>query len=122
MSDELPDYIKLKMLKKLISSFRTAGTRNEKSVEADPEKVVWSKLADEKARELMEKARTLYPDRYNYAVMVFYELLRSGSVKEFDGYTTLLLLHRLGIPVKPDLRIRFVKKGKEVDMKEYLED
>ncbi|RLG81201.1 MAG: hypothetical protein DRO13_01820 [Thermoprotei archaeon] len=120
MSDELPDHLKLKLLRKIMSE-SLKKSAEEKPEIVDPESLVWSKLSDEKARELMEKAKLLYPDKYKHAVLVFYYLLRNGVVKEFDGYTTLTLLHRLGIPVKPDLRIRFVKRGREVDLKEYLE-
>jgi len=95
--------------------------QSEKDEQIEPEKLVWSLLSDEKAVELMRKAKTLYPGKYEYAIRVLAYLIQRGQLKELDGYTTLVLLNRLGIPVKPDLRIRFVKHGKEVDMKEYLE-
>jgi hypothetical protein len=121
MSEELPDYLKMKLMRKFMSKIAAERKREEKPLEEeDPEKIVWGKLADERARELMYKAKKLYPDKYPLAIQVFYLLLRDGKVKEFDGYTTLLLLHRLEIPVKPELRIKFVKHGKEVDMSEYL--
>ncbi len=120
MSEELPEYLKMKLMKKIIKE-ATKKQYEEKKQVIDPEKIVWEKLADEKAIELMKKAKALYPELYKYAVHVFYQLIVSGAVKEFDGYTTLILLNRLGIPVKPDLRIRFVKRGKEVDLKEYLD-
>jgi hypothetical protein len=123
MSEELPEHLKKKLLekymKKIVESQRRIEERREERV--DPEKIVWSKLADEKARELMYKAKKLYPQLYPYAIKVFYELLKSGKVDEFDGYLTLLLLNRLGIPVKPDIRLKFVKHGKEVSFKEYAE-
>ncbi len=119
MAEELPESLKAKLLKKYMREL--AKKPREKTV-VDIERIVWSKLGDEKAVELMEKAKNLYPQLYPLAIRVFYELLRRGVVREFDGYTTLVLLHRLGIPVKPDLRIKFVKKGREVSFKEYMED
>lgn len=120
MSEELPEYLKAKLLRKIMKE-AVKKQHEEKKQTIDPEKIVWEKLVDEKAIELMKKAKALYPELYRYAVRVFYQLIMSGAVKEFDGYTTLVLLNRLGIPVKPDLRIRFVKHGKEVDLKEYLD-
>jgi len=119
MAEELPEHLRIKLMKKfMIEASKRVSEKEEKKT--DPEKIVWEKLSDEKAKELMYKAKTLYPNRYPLVIQVFYALLQQGKIKEFDGYTTLVLLHRLGVPVKPDLRIRFVKHGKEVDMKDYL--
>ncbi len=119
MAEELPEHLRIKLMKKLmIEASKKVSEKEEKKT--DPEKIVWEKLSDEKAKELMYKAKTLYPNRYPLVIQVFYALLQQGKIKEFDGYTTLVLLHRLGVPVKPDLRIRFVKHGKEVNMKDYL--
>ena len=119
MSDELPEHLRMKLMKRIMSQASKKVTEKpEQSI--DPERIVWERLSDERAKELMHKAKTLYPHRYPIVIQVFYTLLQQGKIKEFDGYTTLTLLHRLGIPVKPDLRIRFVKHGKEVDMKDYL--
>jgi hypothetical protein len=120
VSSELPESLKKKMLEKIMREALSARRKEEEKKE-DPEKIVWSRLSDEKARELMYKAKIQYPELYPYAVKVFYELIVSGKIGEFDGYTTLILLHRLGIPVKPDIRLRFVKHGKEVDLKDYTE-
>ncbi len=123
MSEELPEELKRKLMEKFMKKIREVKRAEEKAEEhvVDPEKVVWDHLSDDKARELMLKAKRLYPNEYPYVVRVFYELLRRGDVKEFDGYTTLLILHRLGIPVKPSIRLKFVKHGKEVSFKEYAE-
>ncbi|ADI31662.1 hypothetical protein [Staphylothermus hellenicus] len=123
MAEELPDYLKMKLMKKIMSKAMKSSEEKKKAgkEKTDPEKIVWEKLRDERARELMYKAKTLYPDRYPLVIQVLHTLIHQGKIKELDGYTTLLLLHRLGVPVKPDLKIRFVKHGKEVDMKEYLE-
>ncbi len=121
MSDELPEYLKRKLLKKWMSKSLKKSGESTQNIGEDPEKIVWSKLVDERAREFMYKVKKLYPDKYSLVIQVFYELLKRKIVTEYDGYTTLTILHRLGIPIKPDLKIKFVKHGKEVDMKEYLE-
>ncbi len=122
MSEELPEHLRKKLLEKYMRKISESKKRVEEKAESiDPEKIVWERLADDKARELMYKAKMLYPQLYPYAVKVFYELVRTGRIREFDGYTTLIILNRLGIPVKPDIRLKFVKHGKEVSFKEYAE-
>jgi hypothetical protein len=119
LSDELPDELKLKMLRKLMQS--QASKRDEKQVPPeDPEKVVYSKLSDDRALELVEKTKQLYPSEYRIVVEVLYELVKRGVVEKLDGLTVLAVLERLGLDVKPDLRIRFVKRGKEVGLDEYV--
>jgi hypothetical protein len=120
LSDELPDELKLKMLRKLMQS--QASKRDEKqALLEDPEKIVYSKLSDDRALELVEKAKQLYPSEYQIVVKVLYELVKRGVVEKLDGLTVLAVLERLGLDVKPDLRIRFVKRGKEVGLDEYVE-
>lgn len=121
MAEELPDHIKLKLLKKLMDQHLKKNIEKKNEVVSDPEKFVWEKIVDERAEELLLKAKNFYPEKYRYAILVFYQLIRQGVIKELDGYTVYTLLHRMGIPVKPDLRIKFVKHGKEVSMREYLE-
>jgi len=119
VSDELPEYLKLKILKKWMSEAKHTTTNSQQ--QADPEKLVWSKLSDDRAVELLSKVKELYPEAYPTVIRVFYELLSRGLVSELDGYTVYSVLQKLGIPVKPEVRIKFVKHGKEVSMKEYLE-
>jgi len=119
VSDELPEHLKLKILKKWISEAKPATTSSQQ--QGDPEKLVWSKLSDDRAVELLSKVKELYPEAYPAVIRIFYELLTRGLVSELDGYTVYSVLQRLGIPVKPEVRIKFVKHGKEVSMKEYLE-
>ncbi|MCS7127943.1 MAG: hypothetical protein N3E36_01555 [Sulfolobales archaeon] len=119
MSEELPEELKLRVMKRMIR--RVMEERTTESFN-DIEREVWSKLVDERAKELMEKTKVLYPRDYGVVVKVFYELIKKGLVKEFDGYTTLLLLNKLGISVKPEMKLRFVKRGREVDLKNYVGD
>ncbi|WP_440059787.1 hypothetical protein ACSU1N_01095 [Thermogladius sp. 4427co] len=119
MADELPDEIRLKLMKKLLS---TSTTRKEESSRnlVDPEAIVYGNLSDERAREILEKTKALYPDEYKTVVLVLYELLRRKAVDKLDGLTVLAVARRLGLDVRPDLRIRFVKHGREVDFDEYI--
>ena len=121
VSDELPEHLKMRILKKWMAEQVRKTSSEEKRESVDPEKMVWDKLADDRAKELIYKTKKLYPNIYPYVIRVFHELLVKGVVKELDGYTVYYILQRLGVPVKPEVRIKFVKHGKEVSMKEYLE-
>ncbi len=116
MAEELPESIRAKMIKKIMKNL----AKKEESKSIKLEDYVLSRLSDERARELLEKTKSLYPQAYPYVIALFYKLLEKRVVEELDGYTVYTVLQRLGIPVKPDLRIRFVKHGKEVDFKEYV--
>lgn len=119
MSDELPDTIKLKLYKKVLSRVATQQKQQHLQQE-DPEKVVYSKLSDDKAIELLEKLKLKYPDVYSVLVNELYKAIKSGLVSSIDGYTVQGIINALGLDIKPELRIKFVKHGKEVDLKDYL--
>jgi hypothetical protein len=118
MSDELPDYIKLKLYKRIVS--KITNVKEQQRVEEDPEKVVYSKLADDKAVELMDKLKIKYPEIYKTIVNELYKAIKNNTLSNIDGYTLYYLFNSLGLDVKPDMRIKFVKHGKEVDIKDYL--
>lgn len=121
MANDIPDELKLKIMSKWLSSVKPRRDRGEESVDVkNIERVVWSKLSDDRAVEFMEKTKTLYPDLYPRVLEVFHYLLSKGLVRELDGYTVLTVLRRIGLDIKPDIKIRFVKDGKEVDLREYL--
>lgn len=124
MAEELPDELKLRLMKKFMK--KIGGEVSKKSEEegehVDLERLVWSRLGDEKAEELLRKTRNLYPEAYGHVISLLAYMIQSGSLDVLDGYTVYTILQRLGIPVKPDIKIKFVKKGREVDFKEYVED
>ena len=123
MAEELPEEIKAKILNRMLKEI--AKRRYEASSRegiVDPERIVSSKLADDRARELLSKTKIYYPDIYPEVVKILAALIKNNIVKELDGYTLYNILVKLGIYVKPDLKIKFVKHGKEVDFKEYMGD
>ena len=115
MSEEIPEHLKLKIYRKLMTQISQQKQQTE-----DPEKIVYSKLADEKAVELMNKLKTKYPDVYRTLVNEVYRAIKNNVISEIDGYTLYQLFQTLGLDIKPDLRIKFIKHGKEVDLKDYL--
>jgi DNA-binding TFAR19-related protein (PDSD5 family) len=120
VSDELPDSLRLKLYKKYVSAITRKSSEVDKTRVEKPEDVVWSKLTDEKARELMNKLKALYPDIYQVLVGELYKLLKDGVLKELDGLTVYSIIKALGLNIRPDIRIKFVKDGKEVDLDEYM--
>jgi len=123
VSDDLPVELKMKLYKKYLAKLanKSENTASPKeSVVEDPEKFVQSRLSDERAEEIMMKIKIKYPEIYDLLVKELYRAIKQGIVNELDGLTLLSIAQSIGLDVRPDLRIRFVKNGKEVDMKEYL--
>lgn len=122
MAEELPPSIKMKLYSKYLKMLKAKEEKVEEKPRS-PKEIVLEAIIDSRARELLEQAEELYPEATSYAVSVIAELIRQGVIKEIDGELMLALLNRLGVPIKPELRIRFIKRGgKEVSLKEYLED
>lgn len=122
MAEELPPSIKMKLYSKYLKMLKAKEAKVEEKTRS-PKEIVLEAIIDSRARELLEQAEKLYPEATSYAVSVIAELIRQGVIKEINGELMLALLNRLGVPIKPELRIRFVKRGgKEVSLKEYLED
>ncbi len=122
--EELPPTLKMKLYSRILRKLSEAQKEREvqKQQQVSPRKIVEQVLVDEKAKEFLERAYREYPDAADYAVSVIAELVRKGYIKEIDGVLMLQLLNRLGVPIRPEMKIRFVKRGgKEVSLKEYLE-
>lgn len=122
MSDELPESLRMRLYRKYVSML-TAKNTADKSGEPreNPEEVVWGRLSDDRAQELMTKLKALYPDIYKPLIQELYRLIKNNTLRELDGLTVYSIIRSLGLDIKPELRIKFVKDGKEVDMSEYLE-
>ncbi|MCC6034843.1 MAG: hypothetical protein LM567_05070 [Desulfurococcaceae archaeon] len=120
MSEELPDTLKLKLLKR---AFHQVLKEREKPTEhfaEDPEKHVYA-MSDEKAVELLGKIKLKYPEIYGVFIRELYKALKSGKISSISGMLIYDVINTLNLDVKPDIRIKFVKHGKEVDLKEYID-
>ncbi|MEM0377760.1 MAG: hypothetical protein QXP68_01010 [Thermosphaera sp.] len=122
MSEDLPVELRLKLYRKYLTKLGSKGEDTVKKEEdkEDPEKKVWSALSDERAQEIMSKIKMKYPEVYDLLIRELYKAIRQGVIEKLDGLTLLSIARGIGLDIKPDLRIKFVKNGKEVDMKEYL--
>jgi len=122
VSDELPESLRMRLYKKYVSMLAAKNTADKSSEPREnPEEAVWSRLSDDRAQELMTKLKALYPDIYKPLIQELYRLIKSNALRELDGLTVYSIIRSLGLDIKPELRIKFVKDGKEVDMNEYLE-
>jgi lysine/ornithine N-monooxygenase len=120
LSEELPDTLKLKLLKR---AFHQVLKEREKPTEhfaEDPEKHVYA-MSDEKAVELLGKIKLKYPEIYGVLIRELYKALKSGKISSISGMLIYDVINTLNLDVKPDIRIKFVKHGKEVDLKEYID-
>lgn len=118
--EEIPEEIILKKMKKYMSSLSQKAERSQ-AQQVDPEAYVLSKASDDRAKELLEKMKLYYPEVYRAVIPELYKLLSSGILKELDGLTVYAIIQRLGLDIRPELRIKFVKDGKEVDLKDYID-
>ncbi|MEM0031251.1 MAG: hypothetical protein QXV54_05040 [Desulfurococcaceae archaeon] len=118
-SDELPDSIKLKLYRKLVLK---AISSKDQQKEENPEKIVYSKLADDKAVELMNKLKIKYPEIYRTIIDELYKAIKNNVISSIDGYTLYELFNALGLDIRPDVKIKIVKHGKEVDLTTHLKE
>jgi len=98
-------------------------SKKEEYKPQSPREIVMNALSDERGKEILEKATRLYPKATEYALSIIAKLIEQNVIKSLDAVTLLALLNKLGVPVKPDIKIKFVKRGgREVSFKEYIED
>lgn len=118
MSNDLPEHLKLKLYKKLLKQehSKKSGEQGE-----DPEKVVYSKLTDDRALELMEKVKLKYHEIYRLLIIELYKAIKNKSINEINGLLLYNVISTLGLDIKPEFKLKFVKHGKEVDIKDYIE-
>jgi len=122
-NEDIPLSFKKKMIEMQKRMFikRLMEEAKAKSKERSPREIVLNALEDERAKEILELAEEQFPEATEYAISVIARVILSGKLKSIDAYLLYELLHALGVPVRIPTRIKFVKKGKEVDLKEYLE-
>lgn len=120
--EDIPNSIIAEKMKKYMRMITQQRDQSRLQPTEDPEKFVLSKASDDRALELLEKLKLVHPDVYRALIQELYKLLKSGVLREIDGLTVYSIIRRLGLDIKPELRIRFVKHGKEVDFKEYVGD
>lgn len=120
LSEELPDTLKLKLLKRAFHQVLKGRERPLETLDVNLEKYVYAK-SDEKAVELLGKIKLKYPEIHDELIRELYNALKSGKISSINGTLIYNITNMLNLDVKPDIRIKFIKHGKEVDLKDYLD-
>jgi len=120
LSEELPDTLKLKLLKRAFHQVLKGRERPLETLDVNLEKYVYAK-SDEKAVELLGKIKLKYPEIHDELIRELYNALKSGKISSINGTLIYNIINMLNLDVKPDIRIKFIKHGKEVNLKDYLD-
>lgn len=121
MSEDLPNSLKLKIYRRLLErAMQQAQQLQSNQEREDAEKAVLSRLADDRAVELMEKLKLKYPEIYKALVQELYKAIRNNIINSIDGLLVYNIINKLGLDIKPEIKLKFVKHGKEVDLRTYL--
>ena len=74
----------------------------------------------ERASEVMEAAREQYPREAEAVARRLLELVESGRVDRIDGESLYNLFRSLGMRVRIETRLTYVKRGEAKDLGELL--
>jgi DNA-binding TFAR19-related protein (PDSD5 family) len=120
LSEDLPDTLKLKLMKRIMNkAAREWEKTTGRSVE-DPEQLVRAN-SDEKALELLDKIKLKYPEIYSVLISELYRAIKSGKIASISGTLVYNIITMLNLDVKPDIKIKFVKRGRKVGLRDYIE-
>jgi hypothetical protein len=71
--------------------------------------------------ELLDKIKLKYPEIYSVLISELYRAIKSGKIASMSGALVYNIITMLNLDVKPDLKIKFVKRGREVSLRDYIE-
>lgn len=88
----------------------------------NPEEYVRSHLTP-KAIEVLEAAKSQYPNIMPKVIKAIAEVIARGEVETpIDAITLLNTLRLIGLDVRLESKIKFYKKGKYMDIRQYLKE
>ena len=102
-----------KMLAKKMLSHRS---------EPDPKSIVLKALEDERAKEVLEIAEAQYPEVTRAVIRGLAKLIVRGEIESIDAYTLYNIFLQLGLPLRLPIRIKFVKRGRELSIRDVLKE
>ncbi len=120
MSEDLPDTLKLKLMKRIMNKAAREWEKTTGHSIEDPEQLVRAN-SDEKALELLDKIKLKYPEIYSVLISELYRAIKSGKIASMSGALVYNIITMLNLDVKPDIKIKFVKRGREVGLRDYIE-
>lgn len=119
MSDEDLELMAIKM-RKLRELQKLYLEKTQKKPELDDLSIVKSKLTG-RGPEVLEAALSQYPKAAREVVRYLAELYRSGKLtEEISGEELYTLFYDLGMPVRLETSITYVKDGKRISISEKL--
>jgi DNA-binding TFAR19-related protein (PDSD5 family) len=116
-------YIKLKKMKELQKLLAKSQMKDKKEIEkkeVDDITFIKSKLTG-RGLEVLEAALSQYPEMTREVMKYLAELYRKGKISgEISGEELYTLFYDLGMPVRLETSITYLKDGKRISISEKL--
>lgn len=123
MSDSELEAIKrkklLEMQRRHLVEQKKVEQKNE--AQADPDRIL-DRVFGYRAWEVLNAARDQYPQVMKDVKDALVKMVLSGELTEIDGEQLLVFLRSLGLDVRLNTEIRFLKKGESKTMSQKLEE
>jgi len=111
-------YIKLKKMKELQKLLTKSQIKEKKEV--DDITLIKSKLTG-RGLEVLEAALSQYPEMTREVIKYLAELYRKGIInEEISGEELYTLFYDLGMPIRLETSITYLKDGKRISISEKL--
>ena len=123
MSDSELEAIKRKKMQDLQKRLAVEQKRKEQKSESpkNPDKVL-DKVFKYRAREVFNAASDQYPQIMKGIKDALVKMVLSGELSEIDGEQLLVFLRSMGLDVRLETEIRFLKKGESKTLSQKLEE
>jgi|WetSurSiteA1Bulk_404760.scaffolds.fasta_scaffold322875_1 programmed cell death protein 5 len=123
MSDSELEAIKRKKMLELQKKFAVEQKKKERETESltDPDKAL-DRVFKYRAWEVFNAACDQYPQVMKKVKEALVKMVSSGEVKEIDGEQLLVSLRNIGLDVRLETEIRFLKKGESKTLSQKLEE
>jgi len=118
--EDLPPEIRLKLLRLQKKMLSKGKPREEEK--KDPRQIVLSVLSDEKAVEVLKAAEEQFPQVIDKVIEALAKYVVENNVKSIDAYELYQLFLALGLNVRLPLKIKIVKRGKEISFEDFIKE
>jgi programmed cell death protein 5 len=123
MSDSELEAIKRRKLRELQKKVaqEQKGKEGDKKALVDSDKIL-NKVFGYRAWEVFNAASAQYPEEISEIKAALVKMADSGELTEIDGERLYVFLRNLGLRVRLETEIKFVKKGETKSLSEKLEE